>query len=72
LAVKVRNTDDLADALTIAQFAELAHISERTVKQHIRDGKLGAVAAGRSYLIPRQDADAWISDRTGPRRPPKA
>jgi excisionase family DNA binding protein len=60
------------DLLTVAEFAESARVSERTVRRWIAAGRVRSVRQGKRYLIPRtQTASAQLSAGS-PTPPPTA
>lgn len=46
--------------LTVAEVADVAEVSPRTVRTHIASGRLRAVKQGRDWIIDEADAGAWI------------
>ena len=58
---RVFTADDLADALTVEQLAEQAHLDPETIKRKIRGGDLRAIKSGRQWLIPRRAVDEWLN-----------
>lgn len=51
-----------AQVYTVAEVAELADVTPRTVRRHITSGRLPAVKAGRDYLVRARDAHGWVKD----------
>ena len=49
------------DVLDVAQAAELARCSPRTLRKAIKGGKLTARGKGRHVIIGRADLDAWLA-----------
>lgn len=45
--------------LTVDQVAELLGLHVRTVRNHVRAGRLGAVRIGKQYRITRKDLEAF-------------
>lgn len=50
----------MAELLTTAQTAEYLQLSERTVRQYIKDKKLNASKLGKSWRIKKSDIDKFI------------
>ena len=50
----------MADLMTTAQTAEYLQLSERTVRQYIKDKKLNAYKLGKSWRIKKGDIDKLI------------
>ena len=51
----------MQDIMTPEQVAEYLHLSTDTVYRLIRGRKLAATRIGRSYRVPRQDLEVFIS-----------
>lgn len=49
-----------APALKIAEAAELANVSTKTIRRAITAGELRAYAVGRAHRIERDDFEAWF------------
>lgn len=56
-----RNTAEPAPLLTTDQTAEYLHVSARTVKNLLADGRLAYIKIGRATRIQRQDIDGYIA-----------
>lgn len=55
-----------AELLTYAQAAQLLQVSDRTVWQLVKEGRLKAVRfAGRTVRIDRRDLDAFVEQAKG-------
>lgn len=60
----ILTAEDLAGAYTLAELAELAKCSTRTIRRDRAAGKIVAVRSGGTLLFPRRSVDAWIYGRT--------
>ncbi len=49
--------------LSIAEVAELLHLSERTVKRRIKDGEIAAHKLGHQWRIARADVENYLRTR---------
>lgn len=49
-------------ALKIAEAAELANVSTKTIRRAINAGELRAYRIGRAIRVWRKDVDAWLED----------
>lgn len=52
--------NELPLVLTVPQVADLLGISEQTVRNEAREGRLPAVRAGRKWVIPRDRLIKWL------------
>lgn len=46
--------------LTVAQVADVAEVSPRTVRTHLASGRLKGVKVGRDWVITDEDAGEWM------------
>lgn len=49
----------MSELYSINQVADLLGLHVRTVRKHVRDGRLAATRIGRQYRISRQDLEAY-------------
>lgn len=54
--------EELREALSVEETARLFHVDPRTIRQWINEGKLGAVKAGRSYVVPQRYVEERATD----------
>ena len=50
----------MADLMTTAQTAEYLQLSERTIRQYIKDRKLNAFKIGKSWRVKKSDVDKFL------------
>ena len=55
--------------MTVGEVAEKLRVSEKTVRNWIRDGRLVAVRVGRQYRILRSEYEAFVAGKEKPQDP---
>ncbi|MDR3360178.1 MAG: helix-turn-helix domain-containing protein [Bifidobacteriaceae bacterium] len=48
--------------LTVSEVAETLRVSDMTIYRLISSGEIRAIKVGRSYRIPAEALDEWLSD----------
>lgn len=56
----------MPEYLTVAQVAAILHVSNQTVWDRIKAGRLPAIKEGRRYLIKQRDVDDYLSRQPPP------
>jgi excisionase family DNA binding protein len=49
-----------SDVMTVAEVSAAVRLTPKTVRQHIRAGRLRSVRFGSRYRVHRADAQAWV------------
>jgi excisionase family DNA binding protein len=57
-------TDATENTYTVSQVAERLGVSEESVRRWLREGLLGGLAAGRKWVVPAGELQAFLETNT--------